>query len=222
MRDINLPNRNKTYVARFTCSSLSFSLFFIQIFPCPCGSINNGYLVALVTIMPFWTDNSSFGRPCRFHSPIVGLSTNIPMMLMSLNVEVENSLEFDWLRLLWWKKHCGKIKKTIRLQNYFNLNFWKTKQNKMRDLIIIVIVEFRPPVNKPCFITNILHRFFKGVLGTRSWSLESAKIIIGSLESEKIGSLQVHTGYLKKPWSCTRLSWRLRGLTYVDPDQTSS
>jgi len=35
-------------------------------------------------------------------------------------------------------------------------------------------------------------------------SLESGKIIIGSLESEKIGSLQVHTGYLtfsfKKNW----------------------
>jgi len=31
--------------------------------------------------------------------------------------------------------------------------------------------------------------FFKGVLGTRFRSLESEKIIIGYLESEKIGSL---------------------------------
>jgi len=35
-------------------------------------------------------------------------------------------------------------------------------------------------------------------------SLESEKIIIGSLGSEKVGSLQVHTRYLtfssKKPW----------------------
>lgn len=52
-----------------TCISLSFSLFLIQAFPWPCGSINRGYLVALVTIMPFWTDNSSFGNPWRFHSP---------------------------------------------------------------------------------------------------------------------------------------------------------
>jgi len=35
--------------------------------------------------------------------------------------------------------------------------------------------------------------FLKGVLGTRFGSLE---LKIRSLESEKIGSLQVHTGYL--------------------------
>ena len=52
-----------------TCISLSFSLFLIQAFPWPCGSIKRGYRVALVTMMPFCTDNSSFGKPWRFHSP---------------------------------------------------------------------------------------------------------------------------------------------------------
>jgi len=48
------------------------------------------------------------------------------------------------------------------------------------------------------------YRFFKGVSGTqfgflelKIGSLESTKIIIGFTGSEKIGSLQVHTGYLK-------------------------
>jgi len=31
----------------------------------------------LVTIRPFWSDNSSFGKPCKFHSRIVVLSTNM-------------------------------------------------------------------------------------------------------------------------------------------------
>jgi len=51
------------------------------------------------------------------------------------------------------------------------------------------------------FVSNLA--VFKGVLGTRFGSvelrigyLESKKVIIGSLESEKIVSLQVHTGYL--------------------------
>jgi len=38
--------------------------------------------------------------------------------------------------------------------------------------------------------------FFQGVLETRFGSLESQTIIIGSLKSEKIGSLQIHIGYL--------------------------
>jgi len=37
--------------------------------------------------------------------------------------------------------------------------------------------------------SNILIRVFKSVSGTRFGSLESEKIIIESLESEKIGSL---------------------------------
>jgi len=44
-----------------------------------------------------------------------------------------------------------------------------------------------------CFKKN---RFYKGVLGTRFGSLESEKIIIGSLQPEKIGSLQIRTGFL--------------------------
>jgi len=40
-----------------------------------------------------------------------------------------------------------------------------------------------------------LTRFFKGVFGTQFGSLESEKIIIGFLKSEKIGFLQIHTGY---------------------------
>jgi len=56
--------------------------------------------------------------------------------------------------------------------------------------------------------TNNVIRVFKGVLGTRFGSLEfgpleSEKIIIGFQKSEKIGSLQIYTGYLtfslKKP-----------------------
>jgi hypothetical protein len=54
----------------FTCNSLSFSRLLIQFLPWPWGSINNGNLVAFVVIIPFWTDNSSFGRPWIFHSPI--------------------------------------------------------------------------------------------------------------------------------------------------------
>jgi len=42
---------------------------------------------------------------------------------------------------------------------------------------------------------NRAHRLKSAILGNRFGSLESDKIIIGSLESGKIGSLQVHTGY---------------------------
>ena len=60
--------------------------------------------------------------------------------------------------------------------------------------------------------------FFWGVLGTRFGALElkigslqSEKIIIGSLESREIGSLQVHTGYLtfslKKNLLYLQTSW---------------
>jgi len=48
-------------------------------------------------------------------------------------------------------------------------------------------------------------------------SLESEKIIIGFLESEEIGSLQVHTGYLifslKK--TCTYVTPLVRYLRYL-------
>jgi len=54
------------------------------------------------------------------------------------------------------------------------------------------------------FVCFICTAFFEGVLGFRFGSLKSEKIIIGSLESEKIGSLEseksdpyrVHTEYL--------------------------
>jgi len=49
--------------------------------------------------------------------------------------------------------------------------------------------------------------FFEGVLGTRFESLESEKIIIGSPESEKIGSLHVHTGYLT--FSLKKTAWSI-------------
>jgi len=39
-------------------------------------------------------------------------------------------------------------------------------------------------------IVFVLPGFFKGILGTQIGSLESQKIIIGSLKSEKIGSLE--------------------------------
>ena len=40
------------------------SLCLSQALPCPCGSMSIGYLVALVTKMPFWILSSSVGKPC--------------------------------------------------------------------------------------------------------------------------------------------------------------
>ena len=54
----------------------------IQALPCVCGSIRRGYLVALVTMIPFWMDSSSLGSPWRFHSPIwkkIRVRTNSPL-----------------------------------------------------------------------------------------------------------------------------------------------
>jgi len=62
-----------------TWSSLTFSRLMIQVRPWPCGSTSSGYLVAMVTMMPFCMESSSLGRPCRFHSPIVALSTSDEM-----------------------------------------------------------------------------------------------------------------------------------------------
>lgn len=53
-----------------TIRSLNFSMFLIHILPCVCGSISRGKRDALVTIMPFWMDKSSVGRPHKFQSPI--------------------------------------------------------------------------------------------------------------------------------------------------------
>ena len=72
--------------------------------------------------------------------------------------------------------------------------------------------------NRECKCTFNTAGFFKGVLWTgfgslenQIGSLESEKIIIGALKSEKIGSLQIHTGYLtfslKKPW----IQWKISG-----------
>lgn len=74
-----------------TCIWLSFSLFLIQAFPWPCGSINRGKRVAFVTIMPFWTDSSSFGKPWRFHSPtwnhkIGSFKEGIPKRAISVTI----------------------------------------------------------------------------------------------------------------------------------------
>lgn len=66
-----------------TCSSFLLSLFLIQDLPWPCGSISRGKREALVTIKPFWIDSSSLGRPSRFHSEIVALSTNIDTIFRS-------------------------------------------------------------------------------------------------------------------------------------------
>jgi len=58
--------------------------------------------------------------------------------------------------------------------------------------------------------------FFRGVFGSlelKTGPLESEKIIIGSLESEKIGSLHVRIGYLifslKKPALVSLRFWRI-------------
>lgn len=53
-----------------TCRSFSFSFDLIQVLPWVCGSMRSGYLVAFVTIMPFWIERSSPGNPCSPHSPI--------------------------------------------------------------------------------------------------------------------------------------------------------
>lgn len=51
-----------------TCSSLLASLFLIHIFPCVCGSTKRGYELDFVTMIAFWTESSSLGRPCNVHS----------------------------------------------------------------------------------------------------------------------------------------------------------
>jgi len=57
-----------------------------------------------------------------------------------------------------------------------------------------------------CCIAERLYQFFQGVLGTlelKIGSLVSEKIIIGSLKSEKIGSLQIPNIFLLKNPSYT-------------------
>ena len=53
-----------------TCKSFSFSFDLIHVLPWVCGSMRSGYLVAFVTMMPFWIERSSPGKPCSPHSPI--------------------------------------------------------------------------------------------------------------------------------------------------------
>ena len=55
----------------------SASLFLIHILAWPWGSISSGNREAFVTIMPFWTESSSLGSPCKFHSPTVMESASI-------------------------------------------------------------------------------------------------------------------------------------------------
>mmetsp|Transcript_6332 Transcript_6332/g.12238 ORF Transcript_6332/g.12238 Transcript_6332/m.12238 type:complete len:261 (-) Transcript_6332:7355-8137(-) len=65
-------------ILSFSCVTFSWfasSRFMIHSLPCPCGSTNTGYRLARVTMMPFWTDNSSVGRPCNVHSPTSESST---------------------------------------------------------------------------------------------------------------------------------------------------
>lgn len=78
----------------FTCNVLPTSLFLIHVFPWFWGSMSNGYRVDLVTIRPFWIDSSSFGRPCRFHSLIVELSTNMLMIFKSCKWIDRNEYNF--------------------------------------------------------------------------------------------------------------------------------
>ena len=61
------------------CYSLSNNVFYIEKYQqcLTCGSISRGYRDALVTMIPFWTDNSSLGSPCRAHSPIVAASVSM-------------------------------------------------------------------------------------------------------------------------------------------------
>jgi len=50
--------------------------------------------------------------------------------------------------------------------------------------------------SQPQIRNTVEQVFFKGVLGTRFGFLESEKIIMGSLGSEKIGSVKIHIGYV--------------------------
>ena len=61
---------SKIKMSELTISWLLFSRLMIQFLPCPCGSMMSGYRAAFVTMMPFWIESSSFGKPCRFHSLI--------------------------------------------------------------------------------------------------------------------------------------------------------
>lgn len=65
-----LKKEHYLFKTLLTCNSLSCSFFLIHVFPWVCGSIKRGYLVALVTIIPFWIERSSPGSPWRFHSLI--------------------------------------------------------------------------------------------------------------------------------------------------------
>ena len=58
-----------------TFIAFTSSRFLIHCEPWPCGSTSTGYRVARVVMMPFWTESSSVGRPCRVHSPISESST---------------------------------------------------------------------------------------------------------------------------------------------------
>lgn len=67
---LRAPSGLYAHQIRHTCKSFSFSFDLIHVLPWVWGSMSRGYLVAFVTIMPFWIDKSSPGSPCRPHSPI--------------------------------------------------------------------------------------------------------------------------------------------------------
>eukprot|EP00964_Phaeocystis_antarctica_P040945 scaffold23430_cov57-Phaeocystis_antarctica.AAC.2 len=58
-----------------TLSWFFASRLLIQPRPCDCGSIMSGHFCERVTMMPFWMESSSVGRPSRVQSPMVPWST---------------------------------------------------------------------------------------------------------------------------------------------------
>lgn len=71
-----------------TCSSLLASLFLIHSFPCVWGSMRSGKRAALVTMMPFWMERSSFGSPCKRED-----KTNMERFV-SASLDQNQSLQF--------------------------------------------------------------------------------------------------------------------------------
>jgi len=61
------------------------------------------------------------------------------------------------------------------------------------QVVVVRIPKFWYQFDQFC---QVFFKVFFGSLELKIGSIESKKIIIGSLKSEKLGSLQVHTGYL--------------------------
>mmetsp|Transcript_8591 Transcript_8591/g.9748 ORF Transcript_8591/g.9748 Transcript_8591/m.9748 type:complete len:228 (+) Transcript_8591:3063-3746(+) len=76
--------------------SRSGSRFLIHDMAWPCGSIISGYRDDLVTMMAFWMDRSSDGRPCKFHSPTVASSTKNDVRAKSSEHGIERSIRSLW------------------------------------------------------------------------------------------------------------------------------